>query len=51
MKGVKTKIVVAPFKAWFTFGEQIANEGGFTLSKRRRIYTVLGLVGCIYSFG
>ncbi|MFW5600954.1 MAG: hypothetical protein ACOCOC_06950 [Prevotella sp.] len=32
MKGIKTKIVVAPFKAWFTFGGQIADEGGFTLS-------------------
>ena len=32
MKGVKTKIVLAPFKAWFTFGKQIAPEGAFTLS-------------------
>ena len=32
MKGVKTKIVLAPFKAWFKLGGRIANEGPFTLS-------------------
>jgi hypothetical protein len=32
MKGVKTKIALAPFKAWFKFGRQIAKEGSFTLS-------------------
>lgn len=32
MKGMKTKIVLSPFKAWFTFGKQIALEGAFTLS-------------------
>ena len=32
MKGVKTKIVLAPFKAWFTFGEKIGNETRFSLS-------------------
>lgn len=33
MKGVKTKIVLAPFKAWFTFGESLAREWeNFTLT-------------------
>ena len=32
MKGVKTKIVLPPFKAWFTFGEKLGNEGQFSLS-------------------
>lgn len=33
MKGVKTKIVLPPFKAWFTFVEKIAEEWeSFTLS-------------------
>ena len=32
MKGVKTKIALVPFKAWFTFGKQLAPEGAFTLS-------------------
>ena len=32
MKGVRTKIALAPFKAWFTFGKKIAGEEAFTLS-------------------
>ena len=32
MKGVKTKIALAPFEAWFKFGEMIANESSFSLS-------------------
>lgn len=32
MKGVKTKIALAPFKAWFKFGEMIAREDSFYLS-------------------
>lgn len=32
MKGVKTKIALAPFKAWFKFGEKIAGEQSFSLS-------------------
>lgn len=32
MKGVKTKIALAPFKAWFKFGEIIAGEAPFSLS-------------------
>ena len=32
MKGVKTKIALAPFKAWFKFGGMIAGENPFYLS-------------------
>lgn len=32
MKGVKTKIALAPFKAWFKFGGKIAGEAPFSLS-------------------
>lgn len=33
MKGIKTKIILPPFKAWFTFVEKIAVEWAkFTLS-------------------
>lgn len=32
MIGVKTKIALAPFKAWFKFGEKITDESGFSLS-------------------
>lgn len=32
MKGVKTKIALAPFKAWFTFRKILGNEGEFSLS-------------------
>lgn len=43
MKGVKTKIVLAPFKAWFTFVEEIADEWtGFTLSSNSLVaYTAI----------
>ena len=42
MKGVKTKIALAPFKAWFKLGGQIANEGPFTLSSDSLVaYTAL----------
>lgn len=42
MKGVKTKIVLAPFKAWFKLGGQIAKEGPFTLSSDSLVaYTAL----------
>ena len=33
MKGVRTKIALAPFKAWFAFGEKIIGEwSSFTLT-------------------